>query len=108
MSSRTSLLSAARDPINQAHGFAAPFPVNRDLKGIAQLLLLSLGDIPLLPFSKWLVGASVSLPLGCSVGFMFDSSVTTPAYPPTSQDECEDHPGVVGKRQEVQRAGPHL
>lgn len=106
--SRASLLPAARDPISQAHGFIVPFPVNRDLKGIAQLLLLSPGDIPLLPFSKWLVGTRVSLPLGCSVGFVFDSSVTTPSCPPTSQDEYEDHPGVVGKRQEVQRAGPHL
>lgn len=56
----------------------SPFLVNKDLRGIAQLLLLSLGGIPLPPFSKWLVGTGVSLPLGCSVGFMFDSSVTTP------------------------------
>lgn len=62
--SGASLLPAARDPISQAHGFVVPFPVNRDLKGIAQLLLLSPGDIPLLPFSKWLVGTECHFPLG--------------------------------------------
>lgn len=53
----------------QAHGFAVPFLVNRDRRDIAQLLLLLLGDIPLMPFSKWLVGTSVPLPRGSSVGW---------------------------------------
>lgn len=65
-----------------------PSLVDTDLGGIAPALLLSLREVPgLPPFPKWLVGSSVSLPLGCSVGLIVDSSVTTSVSPPASQGE---------------------
>lgn len=64
-----------------------PSLVDTDLGGIAPALLLSLREVPRLPFPKWLVDSSVSLPLGCSVGLIVDSSVTTSVSPPASQGE---------------------
>lgn len=64
-----------------------PSLVDMDLRGVAPALLLSLREVPELPFPKWFVDSSVSVPLGCSVGLIVDSSVTTSVSPPASQSE---------------------